>query len=114
MSVRDFMTKNVITVHSAMPIFDAIDLMKKHDIHRLPVVDQQRLVGLITEGTIAEAMPSKATSLSVYEMNYLLNKTTVADIMLKKVTTIKTGGAARRRDCSHAERKCRCVACFSR
>ena len=43
MSVRDFMTKNVITVHSAMPIFDAIDLMKKHDIHRLPVVDQQRL-----------------------------------------------------------------------
>ena len=89
MSVRDFMTKNVITVHSAMPIFDAIDLMKKHDIHRLPVVDQQRLVGLITEGTIAEAMPSKATSLSVYEMNYLLNKTTVADIMLKKVSTIK-------------------------
>jgi acetoin utilization protein AcuB len=89
MSVRDFMTKNVITVHSEMPIFDAIDLMKKHDIHRLPVVDNDRLVGLITEGTIAEAMPSKATSLSVYEMNYLLNKTTVADIMLKRVKTIK-------------------------
>jgi acetoin utilization protein AcuB len=89
MSVRDFMTKNVITVHSEMPIFDAIDLMKTHDIHRLPVVDQQRLVGLITEGTIAEAMPSKATSLSVYEMNYLLNKTTVADSMLKEVTTIE-------------------------
>ena len=113
MSVRDFMTKNVITVHSAMPIFDAIDLMKKHDIHRLPVVDQQRLVGLITEGTIAEAMPSKATSLSVYEMNYLLNKTTEADIMLKS-DHHQTGGAARRRDCSHAGRKCRCVACFSR
>ncbi|KPG71168.1 CBS and ACT domain-containing protein [Enterococcus sp. RIT-PI-f] len=88
MSVSDFMTKSVVTVQSQTPIFDAIDLMKQHDIHRLPVVDNGGLVGLITEGTIAEAMPSKATSLSVYEMNYLLNKTTVADIMLKKVTTV--------------------------
>lgn len=88
MSVSDFMTKSVVTVQSQTPIFDAIDLMKQHDIHRLPVVDNGELVGLITEGTIAEAMPSKATSLSVYEMNYLLNKTTVADIMLKKVTTV--------------------------
>lgn len=88
MSVSDFMTKSVVTVQSNTPIFDAVDLMKQHDIHRLPVVDQDKLVGLITEGTIAEAMPSKATSLSVYEMNYLLNKTTVADIMLKKVTTV--------------------------
>ncbi|OTN77299.1 hypothetical protein A5886_002398 [Enterococcus sp. 8G7_MSG3316] len=88
MSVSDFMTKSVVTVQSNTPIFDAVDLMKQHDIHRLPVVDQDKLVGLITEGTIAEAMPSKATSLSVYEMNYLLNKTIVADIMLKKVTTV--------------------------
>ncbi|WP_430609880.1 CBS and ACT domain-containing protein [Enterococcus sp. DIV0876] len=88
MSVSDFMTKSVVTVQSQTPIFDAVDLMKQHDIHRLPVVDNNQLVGLITEGTIAEAMPSKATSLSVYEMNYLLNKTTVADIMLKKVTTV--------------------------
>ncbi len=84
MSVSDFMTKTVVTVDSQTPIFDAVDLMKQHDIHRLPVVDDGKLVGLITEGT-----PSKATSLSVYEMNYLLNKTTVADIMLKKVTTIE-------------------------
>lgn len=89
MSVSDFMTKTVVTVDSQTPIFDAVDLMKQHDIHRLPVVDDGKLVGLITEGTIAEATPSKATSLSVYEMNYLLNKTTVADIMLKKVTTIE-------------------------
>jgi len=88
MSVSDFMTKSVVTVQSQTPIFDAIDLMKQHDIHRLPVVDNGGLVGLITVGTIGEAMPSKATSLSVYEMNYLLNKTTVADIMLKKVTTV--------------------------
>lgn len=63
--------------------------MKQHDIHRLPVVENKRLVGLITEGTIQEAMPSKATSLSVYEANYLLNKTVVEDVMIKEVETIK-------------------------
>ncbi len=88
MSVRDFMTKNVIAVKPETPIFDAVDLMKKNDIHRLPVLKNDKLVGLITEGIIAEAMPSKATSLSVYEANYLLNKTTVADVMEKKVLTI--------------------------
>lgn len=88
MSVRDFMAKNVVVAQPETPIFDAIDLMKQHDIHRLPVVKNDRLVGLITEGIIAEAMPSKATSLSVYEANYLLNKTTVGDVMEQKVLTI--------------------------
>ena len=88
MSVSDFMTKNVVVVAPETPIFDAIDLMKQHDIHRLPVLQNDKLVGLITEGIIQEAMPSKATSLSVYEANYLLNKTTVGDIMEKNVLTI--------------------------
>lgn len=88
MSVSDFMTKKLIIVEPKTPIFDAVDLMKKHDIHRLPVLDHGKLVGLITEGIIAEAMPSKATTLSVYEANYLLNKTTVGDVMEKKVLTI--------------------------
>lgn len=88
MSVQDFMTKNVIAVKPETPIFDAVDLMKKNDIHRLPVLKHEKLVGLITEGIIAEAMPSKATSLSVYEANYLLNKTTVGNVMEKKVLTI--------------------------
>lgn len=88
MSVQDFMTKNVIAVKPETPIFDAVDLMKKNDIHRLPVLKHEKLVGLITEGIIAEAMPSQATSLSVYEANYLLNKTTVGDVMEKKVLTI--------------------------
>lgn len=91
MSVQDFMTKNVIAVKPETPIFDAVDLMKKNDIHRLPVLKHEKLVGLITEGIIAEAMPSKATSLSVYEANYLLNKTTVGDVMEKKVLTIAPG-----------------------
>ncbi|MFC4772104.1 CBS and ACT domain-containing protein [Enterococcus hermanniensis] len=88
MSVKDFMTAELITVPSDTKIFDAVDLMKKYDIHRLPVVDQDQLVGLITEGTIQEALPSKATSLSVHEVNYLLNKTVVADVMIKDVKIV--------------------------
>lgn len=89
MAVRDFMTKDLVTVGPETPIFDAIDLMKDHDIHRLPVLKDGTLVGLITEGVIQEAMPSQATSLSVHEVNYLLNKTTVADVMIKKVETVE-------------------------
>lgn len=88
MSVSDFMTRNLIVAEPSMKIFDAVDLMKKHEIHRLPVVKNDALIGLITEGVIQEALPSKATSLSVYEANYLLNKTTVADVMITKVQTI--------------------------
>lgn len=89
MSVSDFMTRNLIVVDPETKVFDAVDLMKQHDIHRLPVVKNQQLVGLVTEGTIQGAMPSKATSLSVYEANYLLNKTTVNDVMVKNVQTIQ-------------------------
>lgn len=89
MLVKDYMSQELITVEKNIKIFDAIELMKQHDIHRIPVVENKRLVGLITEGTIQEAMPSKATSLSVYEVNYLLNKTTIEDVMIKNVTTIK-------------------------
>ena len=88
MSVKDFMSTNLITVSPTTPIFDAVDLMKQHKIHRLPVVEGTTLIGLITEGVIQEALPSKATSLSVYEVNYLLNKTSVKEIMIKKVETI--------------------------
>ncbi|CAI3258564.1 CBS domain-containing protein [Enterococcus cecorum] len=89
MTVRDFMTEKLITVTPQTPIFDAIDLMKKHDIHRLPVMEDHKLVGLITQGVIQESMPSKATSLSVFELNYLINKTKVGDVMLTDVTTIE-------------------------
>ena len=83
MTVRDFMTEKLITVTPQTPIFDAID------IHRLPVMEDHKLVGLITQGVIQESMPSKATSLSVFELNYLINKTKVGDVMLTDVTTIE-------------------------
>ena len=57
-------------------------------LHRLPVVQGKRIVGLVTEGTISASGASKATSLSIYELNYLLSKTTVDTIMIRNVITI--------------------------
>jgi acetoin utilization protein AcuB len=88
MSIKKWMTKEVISVPPSTKVFAASELMKKHDIHRLPVISDGKSIGLVTEGTIQEVSPSKATSLSVYEMNYLLNKTEVADVMVKEVLTV--------------------------
>lgn len=88
MAVRDFMTRKVIYISPDTTIAHAADLMREQDIHRLPVIEHDKLVGLVTEGTIAEASPSKATTLSIYEMNYLLNKTKVKDVMIRDVITV--------------------------
>ncbi|VTS18566.1 CBS domain-containing protein [Streptococcus pseudoporcinus] len=88
MAVKDYMTKEVVTITPNTGVAQAADIMRDQDIRRLPVMEKGRLVGLVTAGTMAEATPSKATSLSIYEMNYLLNKTKIKDIMLKKVITI--------------------------
>ncbi|MDG3141628.1 CBS domain-containing protein [Streptococcus suis] len=88
MSVRDFMTSKVVYVSPDTTVAHVSDKMKEQALRRLPVIENDRLVGLITEGTMAEATPSKATSLSIYEMNYLLNKTKVRDIMIRDVITV--------------------------
>lgn len=88
MAVKDFMTKKVVYISPDTTIAHAADMMREQGLHRLPVIENDRLVGLVTEGTIAEASPSKATSLSIYEMNYLLNKTKVKDVMIKDVVTV--------------------------
>ena len=88
MAVKDFMTRRVVYISPDTTIAHAADMMREQGLHRLPVIENDRLVGLVTEGTIAEASPSKATSLSIYEMNYLLNKTKVKDVMIRDVVTI--------------------------
>lgn len=88
MSVANYMSTHLITASPQTTVSTAIELMKDNQIHRLPVLDGNRLVGLITQGIIGRALPSQATSLSVYETNYLLTQTTVATIMEKHVQTI--------------------------
>ena len=63
-------------------------MMREQGLRRLPVIENDRLVGVVTERTMAEASPSKVTSLSIYEMNYLLNKTKIRDIMARDVVTV--------------------------
>ena len=88
MAVKDFMTRKVVYISPNTTLAHAADMMREQKLHRLPVIENDQLVGLVTEGTIAEASPSKATSLSIYEMNYLLNKTKVGDVMIRDVVTI--------------------------
>lgn len=89
MSVRDFMSTDVITVPPETKVSVAVNMMKENNIHRLPVISDGQLVGLVTQGTIQAASPSKATSLSIYEYNYLLNKMTVKEVMETTVRTIE-------------------------
>lgn len=88
MNVQNYMTAEVVTVPEDTKVLEALDIMKEHNFHRLPVVRNGRMVGLITEEIIQENSPSTATSLSIHELNYLLTKTTVGDIMHKTVVTI--------------------------
>lgn len=78
----------MITISPDTKINVAINTMKDNAIHRLPVIDGNQLVGLVTESSISEASPSKATSLSIYEVNYLFNKMTVGEVMVKDVKTV--------------------------
>lgn len=86
--LKKHMTKEVITVGPEKPIMEARSIMEENDIRRLPVVDGGELVGIVTEGDIQEAGPSDATSLDVWELNYVLSKTTVGEIMTENVHTI--------------------------
>lgn len=90
MFVAQRMTPNPITITSNATITDAMQIMREHKFRRLPVVDNGKLVGIITDRDLREASPSAATSLSIFELNYLLAKMQVKDVMQKKVVTISS------------------------
>ena len=89
MYVKDHMTANPITITADTPLSKALEIMGKNHFHRLPVVDENhKLIGLITEGLVNDASGKNATSLSIYELNYLLSRTQAKDIMIRDVHTI--------------------------
>jgi len=88
MKIKDIMTWNVVTVSSDTPIMEARKIMETHKVRRLPVVDKGKLVGVVTMDRIVGVGPSPATSLSVWEMNYLLAKMKVKEVMQHDVVTI--------------------------
>jgi acetoin utilization protein AcuB len=81
------MTKNPITVDSDTYVLDAQKIMRENNIRRLPVVDKGKLVGIVTQHDLLMASPSPATSLSIHELNYLLSKMKVKEIMKKNPMT---------------------------
>lgn len=87
MRVCEIMTKPVITIPPETTLPEAMILMKKHGFRRLPVVKGHHLIGIVTDRDLKEAMPSDATSLSIWELNYLLSKLEVKELMSQPVIT---------------------------
>lgn len=88
MLIKDIMTTNVITVSPDTLMVEAGRIMEFHNIQRLPVVDKGKLVGIVTKNRLLRHYPSQATSLSHWELNYLLAKIKVKDIMRKELVTV--------------------------
>jgi len=89
MLIRDRMSKHPITVTTDVHIDEALKVMRDNKVRRLPVVDKAgRLVGIVSEMDLLYASPSPATSLSVYEIHYLMARITVQDVMTKEVISI--------------------------
>ncbi len=93
--VRDWMTPHPITIDPKTTLPEAHKLMREAHIRRLPVIDRGRLVGIITLGDVREASPSDATTLSIFELNYLLSKLTVEKIMTREPLTISPNATIR-------------------
>jgi len=88
MLVGERMSFPIITTSPETPINEALNLMRQERIRRTPVIDKGKLVGIISDHDLLNASPSPATSLSIWEMNYLLSKITVKDVMTKNVITV--------------------------
>ena len=88
MFVGERMSRPVISVSPDAPINEVLAMFKKEHIRRAPVMNKGKLVGIVSEGDLLNASPSTATTLSVWELNYLISKVVVKNVMSKKVITV--------------------------
>jgi acetoin utilization protein AcuB len=90
MLVYERMTHHPITVYPDLPISEALKLMREQKVRRFPVIDRKtkKLIGIVTEKELLYASPSPATSLSIHEINYLLAKITVSEVMTTELITV--------------------------
>ncbi len=84
MRVRDKMTPDPVAISPQTTIAEALTLMREGNFRRLPVLDRGKLVGIVTDRDLSEVSPSPATSLSVFELNYLLSRTKIGTIIKKQ------------------------------
>ena len=89
MLVRERMSQEPVTITSDVSVTDALRLMRERKIRRLPVLDSHgKLVGIVSDQDLLYASPSPVSSLSVWEMNYLLARLKVEEVMTRKVITV--------------------------
>lgn len=88
MLVKNWMSKNIVTIDVNDSMQDAMRLLKKHDIRMLPVMRKGKLVGIVTDRDLKKASASDATTLDVHELLYLLTKIKVKDIMTRDPITV--------------------------
>jgi acetoin utilization protein AcuB len=89
MLVRDRMSKNPITIRPAASVPDALKVMQGSKVRQLPVLDDTgKMVGIVSLVDLFRVSPSPATSLSVWELDYLLEKITVEKVMTQDVITV--------------------------
>jgi len=86
--VKDWMTLEVVTISPDASLPEAHRLMTNHNIRRLPVIKGGRLVGIVTRGDVRGAEPSEASSLTIWEINYLLAKLKIEQIMSRDPLTV--------------------------
>ena len=82
--VETWMTRTPITIDKEATVMEAIHLMKEKNVRRFPVMDGERIAGIVTEKMLADFKPSKATSLDTWEIHYILSKTAVTEAMNPK------------------------------
>jgi acetoin utilization protein AcuB len=87
--VRDWMTREVIAITPDTSLKEAHDIMNEKGIRRLPVVAHGKILGIVTLGDIRGAEPSRASSLSIWEVHHLLAKLKVSEIMTRNPATIQ-------------------------
>jgi len=91
LKVRDRMTINVKTIQLENSITDAFKIMDENSFRRLPVINKGQLVAIVTLSDLNQASPSNATALSIHELNYLLARTRIKDILPAKPKVIIIG-----------------------
>lgn len=87
MLVGERMSHPIISVSPDMAVMDALDMMRRERIRRAPVIQDGKLIGIVSEKNLLNAAPSAATLLSVWEVSYLVSKIKVKDVMTKHVLT---------------------------
>jgi CBS domain-containing protein len=88
MRVRDIMTSPVVVIAPDTTAPAAVALMRQHNIRHLPVVEHDRLVGIISQGDLREASISEAINADIYELSFMLHRLTVDKLMTRRVWTV--------------------------